>query len=102
MKILLILMSLFAASAAGAQSFSAALSAPWDGVSVPDGQQCLLFGGNGATPEIVLHGLPVGTASVRVEFNDKSYGPLAENGGHGVIGFLVSGPEIFFCFGRKL
>jgi len=82
------------AGAASAQSFSASLSPPWDGVNVPDGQQCRLHGGNGATPEISLQGLPEGTALLRVEFNDKSYAPLSENGGHGVIGFTVSGMDV--------
>ncbi len=81
------------ATTAGAQSFSARLAAPWDGVSVPGGQQCRLFGGNGATPGIILQGLPRGTVRIRAEFNDKSYPPLAQNGGHGVIGFQVSGAD---------
>ncbi len=84
---------MMAASAASAQSFTAELGPPWGGVNVPDGQQCRLFDGNGATPMIILQGLPEGTAQMRVEFNDKSYAPLADNGGHGVIGFQVSGPN---------
>jgi len=93
MRTLLSLAFILAAGTTAAQSFSASLTAPWDGITVPEGQQCQLFGGNGATPEITLHGLPAGTASVRVEFNDKSYAPLADSGGHGVIGFTVSGPD---------
>ncbi len=93
MRNILIAGLLMAAGAASAQSFTAALAPPWDGINVPDGQQCRLFGGNGATPMIILQDLPEGTAQMRVEFNDKSYAPLAENGGHGVIGFQVSGPN---------
>ena len=81
------------AGAAIAQSFSASLAPPWDGVEVPSGQQCHLHGGDGATPIFTLSGLPAGTVSIRVEFNDKSYEPLANDGGHGVIGFAVSGPN---------
>ena len=84
---------LLVAGMATAQSFEAKLALPWNGVTVPDGQQCRLFGGDGATPVFVLQGLPQGTTQVRVEFNDKSYAPLSENGGHGVIGFPVSGPD---------
>ena len=84
---------LLAASMAHAQSFTATLGPPWDGISVPEGQQCRLFGGNGATPMIILQGLPANTVQMRVAFNDKSYAPLSENGGHGVIGFSVSGPN---------
>ena len=93
MRNILIASMLLAASAANAQNFTAELGAPWDGVKVPDGQQCRLFDGNGATPAIILQGLPEGTTHIRVEFNDKSYAPLANNGGHGVIGFQVSGPD---------
>jgi len=82
-----------AAGMAHAQSFEAKLALPWNGVNVPEGQQCRLFGGDGATPVFVLNGLPDGTAQVRVAFNDKSYAPLAENGGHGVIGFPASSPN---------
>jgi len=84
---------ILATGMAHAQSFTAELGPPWDGVNVPDGQQCRLFNGNGATPMIILQGLPEGTVQMRVEFNDKSYAPLSENGGHGVIGFQVSGPN---------
>ena len=93
MRNILIAVWLMAASAASAQSFTAELAPPWDGTDVPGGEQCRLFNGNGATPMIILQGLPEGTVQMRVEFNDKSYGPLANNGGHGVIGFLVSGPN---------
>ncbi len=67
------------------------LVAPWDGVKVPDGEQCTLFGGQGSTPGFDITGLPAGTTQVNVEFNDKSYSPLANDGGHGIIGFSVSG-----------
>lgn len=91
MRNILIAGLIMAAGMAHAQSFTAKLALPWNGVTVPDGQQCRLFGGDGATPIIVLQGLPEGTVQMRVEFNDKSYAPLADNGGHGVIGFPVSG-----------
>ena len=74
-----------------AAEMSVALKAPWDGQKVPTGQQCVLFGGKGATPPMMIKGLPAGTAAVVVEFNDKSYPPLSTNGGHGAIGFKVSG-----------
>jgi hypothetical protein len=93
MRIILGFVFSLIASASFGQSFSASLAPPWDSVAVPAGQQCRLFGGNGATPTIILQGLPAGTTNIRVEFNDKSYAPLANNGGHGVIGFAVSGPN---------
>lgn len=91
MRAFLITALIFVASAANAQNFSATLAPPWDGVTVPEGQQCRIFDGDGATPMIILRDLPEGTVQIRVEFNDKSYAPLADNGGHGIIGFTVSG-----------
>ena len=68
-----------------------ALQAPWDGKKVPSGQQCNLFGGKGATPPMVVSGLPKGTVWVAVAYNDRDFGPLSRNGGHGTIGFPVKG-----------
>jgi hypothetical protein len=84
----------FAVFAGAAQAqMSVALSAPWDGVTVPAGQNCTLQGGNGATPEMTISGIPEGTVSVHVEYNDLSYKPLSSEGGHGVIGFTVSASQ---------
>lgn len=74
-----------------AQDFQVSLSAPWDGIDVPDGQQCTLFDGNGATPIMTVGGMPAGTTVLHVEYNDLSYQPLSKDGGHGTIGFDVSG-----------
>ncbi len=74
-----------------AAKMTVTLGAPWDGKRVPRGQQCQLHGGKGATPPMVVAGLPRGTASVVVAFNDLSFGPLSRNGGHGTIGFPVRG-----------
>lgn len=78
---------ILSAGAAIADEFTVTIGAPWGGVDVPEGQQCRLFGGDGATPPMQITGLPEGTVTVHVEFNDKSYGPLADNGGHGIIRF---------------
>ena len=72
---------------------SLALLPPWDGQTVPVDQVCALHGGNGMTPPMALSGLPEGTVSLAVEFNDISFASLAFNGGHGAIGFAVTGPE---------
>ncbi len=64
---------------------------PWGGANVPAGQQCTLFGGNGATPPMRITNLPAGTAEIVVQYNDLSYRPLSKNGGHGTIGYRVSG-----------
>jgi len=70
---------------------SVALDAPWTGKAVPDGQQCTLFGGNGSTPPMQVSNLPEGTASLIVEYDDKSYPPMATDGGHGTLMYPVNG-----------
>lgn len=67
------------------------LGGGWDGKTVPSGQQCELFGGKGATPPMKATGLPDGTKWVYVEFNDRDYRALSNNGGHGVIGYPAAG-----------
>ena len=63
----------------------------WDGKTVPKGQHCKKFGGNGATPPLKVSGIPSGTNAIIVEFNDESYQPLSYGGGHGKVGFWISG-----------
>ena len=63
----------------------------WNGKTVPSGQQCTKFGGKGATPALVVDNVPAGANAIIVEFNDRSYMDLSFDGGHGKIGFSVSG-----------
>ncbi|MCF3593439.1 hypothetical protein LZG00_05450 [Rhodobacteraceae bacterium LMO-12] len=76
---------------AAAADMSISLLAPWDGKSVPKGQQCTLHGGNGATPPMKVTGLPAGTVAILVEYDDKSYRPLSKNGGHGSLIYPAKG-----------
>ncbi|WP_233270334.1 YbhB/YbcL family Raf kinase inhibitor-like protein [Chachezhania sediminis] len=64
---------------------------PWDGKTVPPGQQCTEFGGNGGTPPMKVTGIPAGAKWLIGYFNDKDYSPLSKNGGHGTIGWPVKG-----------
>ncbi|MDP3339524.1 hypothetical protein [Frigidibacter sp.] len=93
-KTLIAAVFLFLASTPAAlAAMTVALGAPWDGVTVPQGQQCKFNrSGKGATPPMTVTGLPAGTAQVVVAFNDRDYPPLSKQGGHGTIGFTVSGP----------
>lgn len=63
----------------------------WDGVKIPAGQNCRIFGGEGSTPALKLTGIPAGTNKIQVEFNDLSYGPLSYDGGHGIIAYRHNG-----------
>ncbi len=65
----------------------------WTGGPVPEAGICTQQGGKGATPAMVVSGIPAGTAEIQVEFNDESYSPLSYDGGHGVIAFAVDGGE---------
>ncbi len=73
---------------------SVRLNGGWNGKTVPKGQHCTLFGGNGSTPPMKVSGLPSKTTWVYVEYNDRDYRPLSRNGGHGVIGYPASGSSI--------
>jgi phosphatidylethanolamine-binding protein (PEBP) family uncharacterized protein len=79
------------ATAAFAADLSVKLGAGWNGKTIPAGQHCKLFGGQGATPPMSVSGIPAGTEWLLVEFNDRDYQPLATRGGHGSIGFPVNG-----------
>lgn len=57
----------------------------WNGVSIPDYARCSRYGPAGASPELIVTGLPEGTRMIAVAFNDDSYRPLATDGGHGMI-----------------
>lgn len=70
---------------------SVKLQGGWDGKKVPAGQHCSLHGGNGSTPPMNVTDLPVGAAWIYVEYNDRDYQPLSNRGGHGVIGYPVTG-----------
>ncbi|MYA95027.1 MAG: hypothetical protein F4X91_01270 [Nitrospinae bacterium] len=62
----------------------------WNGEQIPDGQQCSKFWGQGATPSLRVENIPAGANAIIVEFNDRDYSPLSDDGGHGKIGFWVS------------
>jgi phosphatidylethanolamine-binding protein (PEBP) family uncharacterized protein len=59
----------------------------WDHRRVPSGQQCSRHGGKGATPALSVNGIPKGTKTITVAFNDESNPRLARNGGLGVVGY---------------
>ena len=69
----------------------------WTGKKIPKGQHCRKFGGDGATPELKVSGIPEGTTAIFVEFNDASYQPLSNRGGHGIVGFEYAGAAKRSC-----
>ncbi|MGB7241784.1 MAG: hypothetical protein WBC93_06845 [Sulfitobacter sp.] len=87
--------SLFAAFPAFAE-MKAQVLPPWNGKTVPAGQQCTLDGGNGKTPPFQVTGIPEGTAAIYVEYNDRDFSKLSSKGGHGIIAYGVKGPSAKF------
>ena len=80
----------FVVSGANAADLSVTFADPaWDGKNIPDGQQCTLFGGEGATPALQVENIPAEANAIIVEYNDQDYRPLSRDGGHGKIGFWV-------------
>ena len=63
----------------------------WDGKNVPSGQECDKDGGKGATPPLIVSGIPEGANAIIIEINDESYYELSYDGGHGKIGFWIEG-----------
>ena len=61
----------------------------WDGKIIPEGQQCIEFGGNGASPRITVKDIPPLVNELVLEFSDATYKPC-DNGGHGVISYQIS------------
>lgn len=81
-----------AMSPSGASSLHVRFADPaWNGVTIPDHARCSRYGPAGASPELIVTGLPEGTRMIAVAFNDDSYRPLSTDGGHGMIAVSVDG-----------
>jgi len=62
--------------------------ANWDGKIIPEGQQCIEYGGNGASPRIQIKNIPSKANRLILEFSDATYSPC-DNGGHGIISYKI-------------
>ena len=60
----------------------------WNGMKVPEGQQCQKFGGHGRSPELRVSNIPEAADLLVIEFSDRTYTPM-DQGGHGKIGFGI-------------
>lgn len=62
----------------------------WDGVKVPEGQQCQKFGGiNPSTPRLIISDIPAGSDAILLEYSDRDSKKM-NNGGHGVMRFKIN------------
>ena len=85
----LLLATLGSLAAAPLAALEAKLADPaWDGVKVPDGQQCQKFGGQGKSPALAVSGIPSGASHLAIEWSDRSYPPM-DNGGHGKVAYAL-------------
>jgi len=57
----------------------------WNGKEVPMIGICKLCGGEGKSPELKISNIPDSANIIVIEFNDRDYNPLSQNGGHGAI-----------------
>lgn len=62
----------------------------WTGSKIPAGQHCAKDGGKGATPALIVSGIPAEANAIIVEFNDQDFNNLSYDGGHGKIGFMIT------------
>jgi hypothetical protein len=85
---LLLLLAIPTGTAVAADLQLAFADAAWDGVTVPEGQQCQRFGGQGVSPELVVSNIPSQANALIVMVSDRSYKPM-DNGGHGQFGFSI-------------
>ncbi|TXR53979.1 hypothetical protein [Reinekea thalattae] len=61
----------------------------WDGMMVPEGQQCQKFGGDSPmTPKLKIKGIPKGSDSLLLEYSDRDSERM-NNGGHGRMQFAL-------------
>ena len=62
----------------------------WDGVTIPEGQQCQKFGGvNPSTPKWIVSDIPAGSDTIILEYSDRESERM-NNGGHGKMSFAIN------------
>lgn len=65
------------------------VNSEWDGITVPEGQHCKMFDGNGSSPALKVENIPEGANALIISFSDRSFRPN-DNGGHGMVGLWLS------------
>ncbi|MFV0662623.1 hypothetical protein [Denitromonas sp.] len=63
----------------------------WTGNAIPNEGVCSNFGGKDMSPALKVSGIPAGANAIIIQFNDRDYGPLSSGGGHGTLGYWVTG-----------
>lgn len=83
----LLALAFLATTTARAAELGLSFGSPeWTGKSVPRAGICLLHGGKGSSPEIVVSAIPRGARKLVLKFTDRDW---QGEGGHGVVGIGV-------------
>ena len=84
----LIVLAMIGGSVGAADLELSFVDSAWDGVKVPDGQQCQKFEGTGRSPSIRVLNIPEAADLLTIDFSDRTFAPM-NNGGHGKIAFRI-------------
>lgn len=60
----------------------------WDGKTIPEGQWCSIFDGEGETPKLLIENIPDNTLALSISYSDRSFA-ANDNGWHGIIGITI-------------
>ncbi|TCS38196.1 hypothetical protein [Reinekea marinisedimentorum] len=61
----------------------------WNGMKVPEGQQCQKFGGNNpGSPALTVTDIPAGSDTIVLEYSDRDSAGM-NNGGHGRMKYAI-------------
>lgn len=89
LKILMSFIVVLALSTAAAALDVKFADCEWDGMKIPEGQQCQKFGGdNPSTPRLIVTDIPVGSNGILLEYSDRDSERM-NNGGHGKMKFTL-------------
>lgn len=94
-KFALMMAGVLMAAPVMARDLKVELLKPWNGRRVPEGQQCRLFGGDGATPPMQVSRIPAGTVWIVAKFNNRSNKPMSKDGAHGQIAWPATWPYTY-------
>lgn len=90
LRLLMVLFFVFALSTNASALDVKFADTAWDGVKIPEGQQCQKFGGiNPSTPKWLVSDIPAGSDTIVLEYSDRDSKKM-NNGGHGVMSFKIN------------
>ncbi|MGE4291574.1 MAG: hypothetical protein AB7E32_05120 [Desulfovibrio sp.] len=61
----------------------------WNGATIPQGQWCKSYGGQGSTPALSVAGIPPEADALVFKYGDRTFMKMS-GGGHGVVGYHIA------------